>query len=108
VNLLALALDLSVPPLALLALLIAVSWVPSGILYLVTGASFPLSAVVLASILFVVAVLLSWVRFGRHILSAQDLAMAALYPLWKIPLYLRFLVARQITWVRSKRDRDSR
>ena len=108
VNLLALALDLSVPPLALLALLIAVSWVPSGILYLVTGASFPLSAVVLASILFAVAVLLSWVRFGRHILSAQDLAMAALYPLWKIPLYLRFLVARQITWVRSKRDRDSR
>lgn len=106
-KLLALALDLSVPPLALLALLIAVSWVLSGILYLATGESFPLSTVVVASILFIVAVLISWVRYGRYILSAQDLAMAALYPLWKIPLYLRFLIARQMTWVRSKRDRDS-
>ncbi len=106
-NLLALALDLSVPPLALLALLIALSWIPSGVLYLLSGAQFPLSTVALASVLFVIAVLLSWVRFGRQILSAQDLAMAALYPLWKIPLYLRFLVARQITWVRSKRDRES-
>jgi cellulose synthase/poly-beta-1,6-N-acetylglucosamine synthase-like glycosyltransferase len=107
-NLLALALDLCVPPLALLALLIAVSWIPSAMLYLLTGATFPLSTIVLASILFVVAVLLAWARFGRQILSGQDLAMAALYPLWKIPLYLRFLIARQITWVRSKRDGDSR
>jgi cellulose synthase/poly-beta-1,6-N-acetylglucosamine synthase-like glycosyltransferase len=105
-NLLALALDLSVPPLALLALLIAISWVPSGLLFLLGGKSFPLSTVMLASVLFVVAVLISWVRFGRHILSAQDLAMAALYPLWKIPLYVRFLIARQMTWVRSKRDRE--
>jgi cellulose synthase/poly-beta-1,6-N-acetylglucosamine synthase-like glycosyltransferase len=108
VKLLALALDLSVPPLALLALLIAVSWVPSGILYLATGKSFALSTVVVASILFGIAVLVSWVRFGRHLLSAKDLALAALYPLWKIPLYLRFLIARQMTWVRSKRDGDSR
>jgi len=106
-NLLALALDLSVPPLALLALLIALGWIPSGLLYLLSGAQFPLSTIVLASILFVIAVLLSWLRFGRQILSAQDLALAALYPLWKIPLYLRFLVARQISWVRSKRDRES-
>jgi cellulose synthase/poly-beta-1,6-N-acetylglucosamine synthase-like glycosyltransferase len=106
-NVLALALDLSVPPLALLALLIALGWIPSGLLYLLSGAQFPLSTIVLASILFVIAVLLSWLRFGRQILSAQDLALAALYPLWKIPLYLRFLVARQISWVRSKRDRES-
>jgi hypothetical protein len=29
-----------------------------------------------------------------------------LYPLRKISLYLRFMVARQMDWVRSKRDGD--
>jgi len=32
--------------------------------------------------------------------------MAVIYALWKIPLYIKFIAARQLEWVRSKRDTD--
>jgi hypothetical protein len=63
----------------------------------------------LASILLVMfglSVLLSWDQYGRQIISFADLACAPFYALWKIPLYAKFLVRRQATWVRSRRDGD--
>jgi hypothetical protein len=62
---------------------------------------------ILAIVLLVVlglAVLAAWSKFGKQILSFSSLAYAPLYMLAKIPLYLRFLVKRQVEWVRSKRD----
>ncbi len=50
------------------------------------------------------SVLLSWLRYGRQVISLGSLACAPFYALWKIPLYLKFLVKRQAEWVRSKRD----
>ncbi len=50
------------------------------------------------------SVLMSWAAYGRHIMTLGTLLLSVVYPLWKIPLYLRFLVARQVDWVRSKRD----
>jgi len=50
------------------------------------------------------SVLLSWGRYGRPIISLGSLALAVLYILWKIPLYARFLVARQRVWLRTRRD----
>jgi len=51
-----------------------------------------------------ITVLLAWVKFGRSILSLASLGYAPIYMLAKIPLYLKFLVRRQVEWVRSKRD----
>jgi cellulose synthase/poly-beta-1,6-N-acetylglucosamine synthase-like glycosyltransferase len=82
----ALALDLSVPPLALL-LLATLAIAPAE----------PLPAALLAS-----AVLAAWVRHGRDIPLAA-LAAAPLYALAKIPLYSRFLCKRQVEWVRTRR-----
>ena len=53
-----------------------------------------------------VAVLLAWWRYGRQTLSAANLAMAVLYIFWKVPVYIGFLVNRQVEWVRSKRDSE--
>jgi cellulose synthase/poly-beta-1,6-N-acetylglucosamine synthase-like glycosyltransferase len=103
-SLLALTLDLSVPPLALLALLVAVVWCASAILYLFTRATFPFGIASADVMLLVVAVFLSWHRYGRQTITLGKLALALVYALWKIPLYARFLVARQIGWVRSKRN----
>jgi cellulose synthase/poly-beta-1,6-N-acetylglucosamine synthase-like glycosyltransferase len=105
-GLMALALDLSVPPLALLTLLVAALWCASGLFYLLTHALFPLGLASLAGALLALSVLFSWARYGRHIISLGDLALAVIYPLLKIPLYVRFLWARQLDWVRSKRDGD--
>jgi cellulose synthase/poly-beta-1,6-N-acetylglucosamine synthase-like glycosyltransferase len=104
IQLLAAALDLSVPPLALLMLQVAAIWGASLVFYLSTRIAIPLAIVSVVAALFFVSVLLSWAYYGRRIISLANLALAAVYALWKIPLYARFLVARQVSWVRSKRD----
>jgi cellulose synthase/poly-beta-1,6-N-acetylglucosamine synthase-like glycosyltransferase len=103
-DLLALALDLCVPPTALLALLVAAIWSSCAILFYLTGAALPLALASLAALLMAASVLMSWRAYGRHLMTLGALVLAVPYALWKIPLYLRFLVARQVNWVRSKRD----
>jgi cellulose synthase/poly-beta-1,6-N-acetylglucosamine synthase-like glycosyltransferase len=105
-KLLTLALDLSVPPLALLTLVMSAVWIVSAVFYALTREPMPLVIASSAVALLVFAVMLSWLRFGRHIISLTDLAHAFLYALWKVPVYAKFLVARQLDWVRSKRDGD--
>jgi cellulose synthase/poly-beta-1,6-N-acetylglucosamine synthase-like glycosyltransferase len=104
VNLLALALDLSVPPLALLSLLVTAVWCAGAILYVYTKAALPLRIASADIVLLVLAVFMSWHRYGRQAITLGKLALAAFYALWKIPLYTRFLFARQVSWVRSKRN----
>ncbi|MOA41929.1 hypothetical protein D3C78_1639430 [compost metagenome] len=50
------------------------------------------------------AVLLAWARFSRELISFSVLLYAPFYAVKKIPLYLGFLIKRQVEWVRSKRD----
>ena len=104
ISLLALTLDLSVPPLALLTLLTAAVWCCSAILFLFTKAILPIGLASADVAFLILAVLISWHRYGRQTISLGKLALAVVYALWKIPLYARFLVARQISWVRSKRN----
>jgi cellulose synthase/poly-beta-1,6-N-acetylglucosamine synthase-like glycosyltransferase len=106
VGLMTLALDLSVPPLALLMLLMAVVWLASVLFLILAKAQFPFVIATTAAVLLALSVLLSWRRYGRNIISLGSLAYALIYAVWKIPLYLRFLVSRQRVWTRSKRDED--
>ena len=105
---LALALDLAVPPLSLLALLSIAVWSAAALFFILQRAYFPLAAASATAALLLVAILLSWRAFARHIVSLAGLALAMLHAFVKIPLYLRFLVARQVKWVRSKREADER
>jgi cellulose synthase/poly-beta-1,6-N-acetylglucosamine synthase-like glycosyltransferase len=90
VRLLAFALDLCAPPLALVFLLaaglLALSWL------------FLLHLTILGA-----AVLLAWVGYGRKVVPLGTLACAPLYAAAKLPLYARFLVRRQVEWVRTRR-----
>lgn len=101
----ALTLDLCVPPLALLVLLALAACALGLALWAVTGVALPWSLGLAAPLLLAVAVLAAWAQFGRAILTGPELAYAPLYALRKIPLYLAFLVRRQVGWVRSARDR---
>ena len=49
------------------------------------------------------AVLLAWVGYGRKVAPLATLACAPLYAAAKLPLYARFLVKRQVEWVRTRR-----
>jgi cellulose synthase/poly-beta-1,6-N-acetylglucosamine synthase-like glycosyltransferase len=103
-SLLVLVLDMCVPPLALLVLMVLVLAVIAATVIAMTGLWLPwLFAIVLLLVLGF-AVLAAWFKFGKNILSFSSLAYAPLYMLAKIPLYMRFLVKRQVEWVRSKRD----
>jgi cellulose synthase/poly-beta-1,6-N-acetylglucosamine synthase-like glycosyltransferase len=105
-KLLALALDLSVPPLALLALMNALVWIMSASLFFVTKHQTPLIIASTSIVLLALSVLLSWGRYGRQILSLGNLVYAVFYAIMKVPLYVKFLMARQLNWVRSKRDHE--
>ncbi|MES1980889.1 MAG: glycosyltransferase family 2 protein [Pseudomonadota bacterium] len=104
VALLSLVLDMCVPPLALLTLLVFALGLLGALVWGGTGNALPWGLAVIEFFVLGAAVLLAWSRFGRDILSFASLAYAPIYALRKIPVYLNFIVRRQIDWVRSRRD----
>jgi cellulose synthase/poly-beta-1,6-N-acetylglucosamine synthase-like glycosyltransferase len=104
IRLMSMALDLAVPPLALLTLANVVIWIGSGLLFVVTKVAAPLIIATVSLSLLTLSVFVSWGRYGRHVISLADLALGMYYAIMKIPLYAKFLVTRQMDWVRSKRD----
>ncbi|UVL64473.1 glycosyltransferase family 2 protein [Pseudomonas sp. B21-031] len=102
--LLAMTLDLLVPPLALLVMALvgvaSVAWLAA----LLFGITAPAWVVTGALVMLGVAVLLAWGRFSRELIPFSVLLYAPFYAARKIPLYLGFLIKRQVEWVRSKRD----
>jgi len=105
--LVAMALDLMVPPLALLVSGVAgLSLVAIGAVAMGESAG-PLLLCLSAAALILVAVLSAWWRFGRHLVSARTLAAVPLYVLWKIPLYLGFFLrGRHRHWERTSRSTE--
>ncbi|MBD2037238.1 glycosyltransferase family 2 protein [Leptolyngbya sp. FACHB-321] len=103
-DVLAIALDLCVPPLSLLVML----WLLLTVAAIVTSLTLKLYAPVLVSalegLLILVSVITAWAKFARDTLPLAALLSVPGYILWKIPLYLRFLVKPQTKWVRTERD----
>jgi cellulose synthase/poly-beta-1,6-N-acetylglucosamine synthase-like glycosyltransferase len=102
---LALAADLAVPPLALLALVQGAALAVAVAALAVGAGPLPLAVAVAAVALLAAAVGIAWLRHGRDVVSARELLGAPLYALRKVPVYARFLVGRQRDWVRTERDR---
>jgi cellulose synthase/poly-beta-1,6-N-acetylglucosamine synthase-like glycosyltransferase len=102
-RLMAMALDLLVPPLALLCMLMAALTGISGLFYGISGNLLPLLLSGGALAMVGLAVFSAWFKFGRHIISFAGLAKIPVYLAWKIPVYLKFLFKRQQSWVKTKR-----
>ena len=83
-------LDLTVPPLALLVLLTGAAFL-LAVLLAAIGLSSWLPAALLGAVGVAAALvlLLAWWREGRAFLSPAALIRLPLYPLWKIPMYLK-------------------
>lgn len=103
-DLLAIALDLSIPPLSLLVMLWAAVALIAGVAGLFTQVWLPFILVLIEGGLILSAILLAWLRFGRADLPLRTLLAIPIYILWKIPLYFAFLVKPQTQWVRTERD----
>lgn len=102
--LLAMALDLCVPPLALLSLCVVGSLVASAVLVMLGGSALPALLAAAGTAMLGLAVMLAWWHVGRSVISLKQLCHAPLYVFAKLPLYFYFLFKRQSAWVRSKRD----
>ncbi|MGH6683328.1 MAG: glycosyltransferase family 2 protein [Pseudolabrys sp.] len=100
-RLLAMLLDLMVPPLALLLLMLVGYFFVAAAFIAFSVASLALAVANIA--LFAAAIGVAWWRHGRDIVPLAALALAPIYALVKVPLYLRLFAGRQTAWVRGKR-----
>ncbi len=103
-RLLAMALDLMVPPLASLVLLLSAVLVADAAAWLAGAGGLALGLALAAWSLLLLGVFAAWIREGREVVSATDLLALPLYVLAKVPVYVRLLTKRQVDWVRTHRD----
>jgi glycosyltransferase involved in cell wall biosynthesis len=105
INLLAMAFDLAVPPLALLVmLLLGYAGITGATLVLYDVGQSALQVTLFSIIFLITAIALAWVGWGRRIISFPNLLSVPMYIILKIPHYLRFLFKRQKTWNKTERD----
>jgi cellulose synthase/poly-beta-1,6-N-acetylglucosamine synthase-like glycosyltransferase len=104
-DLLAMGLDLMVPPMALLVLMLLATTAVALLARLLGASIVPLAIAGASLTLVVVAVAIAWLRFGRRTLPLRYLVFIPAYVLWKIPLYLAFFARRkQQKWERTERS----
>jgi cellulose synthase/poly-beta-1,6-N-acetylglucosamine synthase-like glycosyltransferase len=107
-DLLALGLDLVVPPLALLVMLVGAATAAAAGAVLLGASPVPLALLATSLGAVGVAVLGAWIKFGRATLPLRYVVVIPLYVLWKIPLYLAFFLrGKHKTWERTERKGEA-
>jgi cellulose synthase/poly-beta-1,6-N-acetylglucosamine synthase-like glycosyltransferase len=105
-SLLALALDLMVPPLSLLTLLVVGMTVVSGAAALLGASCLPFAISSASFVTLVAAVTLAWLKYGRDVLPVTAIFSVVAYVLRKLPLYRQIFSSRTAsTWVRTDRGK---
>lgn len=104
-DLVMLALDLSVPPLSLLVLLWLFTFSLSGLFWGLGLVSWlPLLVLAVAGSLLSLALGAAWMKVGREDLPVSTLLSIPVYLLWKLPIYFKFFVQPQTQWLKTERD----
>ena len=103
-DLLAIALDLCIPPLSLLVILWCLVTLVSSIAALTVQIYIPLLLLVIEGVIVLATIVAAWAKFARHQLPLSTLLSIPLYIFSKVPLYITFLIKPQTKWVRTERD----
>jgi cellulose synthase/poly-beta-1,6-N-acetylglucosamine synthase-like glycosyltransferase len=106
-DLVGLALELSVLPLSLLFLGVGVTLLLSLLSLVFGGSPWPVVILLLALVGVLAGIFRAWSRFGRDRLPLSVLLLAPVYVLWKVPLYLAMVFRPQRTWERTERTSTS-
>jgi cellulose synthase/poly-beta-1,6-N-acetylglucosamine synthase-like glycosyltransferase len=105
-ELLVMAIDLSIPPLGLMAVLTLVLAV-AGLSVVLAGAPKVAFALATAPMFLLGATIgVAWLRHGRDLLNLGDMLAIPAYVFSKIPMLWGFVIRRQTVWVRSLRDTE--
>ena len=106
-GLLALALDLAVPPLSLLVILLATMFCVAGLTVLFSLSSSALIISTISCTSLVLAILLSWLKYGRAILPMRAIFSVFSYIFAKLPLYRHLISGRSVQkWTRTDRKKQ--
>ena len=105
IDIVALALDLAVPPLTMVVMFLFLVF---GLeLFLVsTGLTSFSNKTIVISVsvaLLLITIMIAWLKEGRKIIPFIYLFLVPLYILRKIPIYIKFFIDRQKAWVRTGR-----
>ncbi len=105
--LVALALDLGVPPLGALVVVLS-SLLAAGLALGAAGGAWQPAALAAASLLVcATSTLLAWAQHGRALVSLSGLLMVPVYVAAKLPIYASWLAGRSVSWVRTRRDAEA-
>jgi cellulose synthase/poly-beta-1,6-N-acetylglucosamine synthase-like glycosyltransferase len=106
-GLLALTLDLAIPPLSLLGMLVVGMFAIAILATLFNLSSATLIVSTASLVVFMVAAFLAWLKCGRHLLPAGAIFSIGFYVLGKLPLYRQILTGRKVTqWIRTDRAKS--
>jgi cellulose synthase/poly-beta-1,6-N-acetylglucosamine synthase-like glycosyltransferase len=101
----AMALDLSVPPLALFAIMLGAYSVLTAALSFGFGESGPVKVALILWVLFFMSIVLAWWRYGRDMLPIYSfMFVIPSYLVRKLPVYASLFASGQREWVKSKRE----
>jgi len=105
-DLLAIVLDLAVPPLSLLGLLV-LGIFGFSLLYAISGYSSAAFVISTASLLaFAIATLLAWLKCGRDVVPPSALLLIPSYAFRKLKLYRQFIFGKlDSEWTRTDRTK---
>lgn len=105
--LMALALDLTIPPLSLLIILLAAMLAISGLAAFFSLAVAPLIVTATAFAVVATAVLAAWTKFGRDVLPLKSVFLVVAYAARKLPFYYQALTGKTvIQWIRTDREKS--
>jgi cellulose synthase/poly-beta-1,6-N-acetylglucosamine synthase-like glycosyltransferase len=99
-----LALDLSVPPLSLLVILWLMALFTTAIGGWLGLTWLPAQILTIAGLLLLSAIGIAWANFAEQEVPFRTLVTLPIYLLWKIPIYLNFVLHPQTEWVRTQRN----
>lgn len=104
-DLLAIAFELSVPPLALLVVLLFGYAVVTGMLLTTYGiGQFAFEITLTGIALLIIAIVIAWLGWGRKIIALSELLLVPVYVVSKVPNYIKFIFKRQKAWNKTERD----
>lgn len=98
------ALDLAIFPLSLLAIMLFLMSVLSGIVDYYSQTSNYLNWAIFLLLSFMLSAFFAWLVYGRKMLTFAELIAIPFYIFGKIPIYLKLIKHREKKWTRTDRD----
>jgi hypothetical protein len=106
-NLLALTLDLAVPPLSLLAILVIGMFAVAALYAILGFSSLALTLSAATLVAFVLAAFLAWLKCGRDVVPVSAVLSIALYIFGKLGLYrVKLFNKSDAQWIRTDRTKS--